>query len=152
MNLDKLIAKLESATEGSRELDEEIGRHLGIEPTCEYWPDGYEDCGMGGSIKSIDWPRYTTSLDAALALVPEGWRYFIRGPHPNNKSGLCKAGLWQCGKGEWYRDYPRGLAPKNQPALALCIAALKARQSIASASQNNHEHERHAKADDDSQA
>lgn len=52
-----LIAKLEAAAEGSRELDAEIVGKL--------WAD------MGVFARST-LPLYTTSLDAAVALVPEG--------------------------------------------------------------------------------
>ena len=106
---DELIAKLEAAAEGSRELDFEIEAVV-LQPL---------------SGKGLQPPRYTTSIDAALTLVPNGWHYQII--------------KWRCGlgrkkaievrlaeSGAKYFDEPTAAA--NTPALALCIAALKARK------------------------
>ncbi len=70
---------------------------------------------------SLEVPRYTTSLDAAVTLVPEGW-------------------IWQGGEryedekvGGWARVFPRGAMNRGTgnrdaktSALALCAAALRA--------------------------
>lgn len=57
-----LIAKLEAATEGSRELDRMIGEHLGykrIKPVSfDCW---FHPAGFSGAL-----PMWTTSIDAAL--------------------------------------------------------------------------------------
>lgn len=79
---------------------------------------------------------YTASLDAALTLVPEGWRL----------AALCEREPWFCrletldfrsvtwGKGEdWITDITDGqeaMAKGSSPALALCAAALRARAPI----------------------
>jgi hypothetical protein len=59
-----LIARLEAATEGSRELDAYVARAVGINVTYsnEITPEpcGDDDCYL---------PNYTTSIDAALALI-----------------------------------------------------------------------------------
>lgn len=64
-------------------------------------------------------PRFTASLDAALALVPEGWEcalyWGVRGFPP-------QAQLEPCDTREFQID---GVAVS--PALALCAAALRAR-------------------------
>ena len=129
MTLAALIAKLEAAPEGSDALDREIATVCGI----EWSPD--EDGQFGGYNILPRRCRFTSSLDAALTLVPEGWRVFE----------LCEwAGIPPCG---WHcvldvRDLvtpqrvSAGLPADNDdretkqirtPALALCIAALKAR-------------------------
>lgn len=109
--LDDVIAKLEAASEGSRELDEAIGEALlnGRERN----PKPY---GAWAELVS----EYTTSLDAALTLVPEGWKtYAVDGPAIDH-DGLW---TWMLVAGE------RGThGTSHCPTLALCIAALKARR------------------------
>jgi hypothetical protein len=126
-----LIAKLEQAPEGSRELDTEIlCLTLGGD---WYVKNQYED----GSGKWLCYsrtrftdkdkqhptcrtaPHYTTSLDAALTLVPEGWEWAVStgyaeifppdfSPSDNPNSVMVAASV------------------RRTPALALCIAILKA--------------------------
>lgn len=95
-----LIAKLESATEGSRELDRAIHSHI----------RGVEEFLLS------TWPAYTTSLDAALTLVPEGWHW-----------NVGDVGLAWVGTHESATKIVRHDGDAHTPALALCIAALKAR-------------------------
>lgn len=112
--MEDLIKRLEEASEGSRELDHAVH--------C------YMVCGLNGpwgAYKSAaDWqkwalkgnwnsPAYTTSLDAALTLVPEGSDWTL---HRVN-DGLTI----------WADVGPIKEAWGNTPALALCIAALRAR-------------------------
>lgn len=122
MTLSELIAKLEEAEEGSRELDAEIFRLMGLtdlqERHCENWcrMDGRTDLTRDRYIQA--WaPPYTTSLDAALTLVREDCDWVI------NSRGRY-ACVWESkesgGEGHWES---RG---KPLP-VALCIAALKAR-------------------------
>ncbi|MCH7728024.1 MAG: hypothetical protein IH991_16335, partial [Planctomycetes bacterium] len=74
--MDSLIAELEAATEGSRWLDCDIARLVGVGAAL------YSD-NSGVSIA----PDYTASLDAALTLVPNdmtfgvGWDKEIAGPY-----------------------------------------------------------------------
>ena len=120
-----LIAELERATEGSRELDYAIARETGWRFTGEhefkehgvFWRDATTD-----EWKQLPW--WTTSLDAALTLIPEGWRaWFSWG------CGFGDAGLMRpTDKTAWTRDSEIMSAPTT--ALALCIAALKARQAM----------------------
>ena len=102
----ELVARLEGASEGSRELDAEIDVVFPSPGT----PPNYE------------WPRelvpaYSTSLDAALALasrVLPGWDFIV---------GRTNGGLTihaQVGPGEMQFG--------NTPALALCIAVLRAKE------------------------
>lgn len=112
-----LIAKLEAATEGSRELDAEI---WALEPCVE--PDCLPDVKMrviermlGGGDDS-ECPHYTTSLDAAL---PGEDIVFMRLIHD--------------GKGRWYEAQQSGsyswTGKHKSEALARRIAALKARMA-----------------------
>lgn len=114
-----LIAELERSTEGSKDLDMKI-----------FWLQ-FPEYERG---KQAIWhcPDYTTSLDAALTLVPRGWRRKIL-DWPDG-IGPEKGGA----KLEWLDSdgikrpvaIPReGWIWAATPALALCIAALKARQS-----------------------
>ena len=92
--LDALVAELEKATEGSREFDAAI--YIKLQAPL-------------GLI-----PHYTTSLDAALTLVPEGMAWTIL-------SGALHAAC----VGDASTGNP--VTKAATPALALCIAALKAR-------------------------
>lgn len=145
----ELIEKLEAATEGGRLLDFEI--QVAIEDRI--WPsrrmngtiinpnakmsDFLEACRdvIDADDEDYDFPRYTTSLDAALTLVP----------HPSGGSSPATTfGIEGCAD-----DRPRGASawvsyfsgmtggPVGEPsrgrgatlALSLCIAALKARNT-----------------------
>lgn len=103
-----LIAQLEQAEGPSRELDKAIARHLGWTPNTE----GRWHRTAAISDRSIDLPRFTSSLDAALTLIPPGARWVL------------------------YSDGHAYVGPDNEPtaewcgytpALALCVAALRAR-------------------------
>lgn len=115
-----LIERLEAATGPDRELDAEI--------YCEARGLVFEDeCPVRSSGKRvIDFrpvSHYTASIDAALTLVPEGlsWTcgknlhhgYFAVSLNTLNERGAPESVAW---------------ADADYPAIALCIAALKARQ------------------------
>ena len=113
-----LIAKLEAAPEGSRELDAKIAIAL--------WPDLLE-CRSDPELGEGHWihPRfgktyaspYTTSLDAALTLIDETWAgYEIEG-----HSNYCYATVhWRT-----LKIYGVGESDGNV-ALAFCRAWAKA--------------------------
>lgn len=84
---------------------------------------------------------YTASLDAAMTLVPEGWRWIMREARPD-KANPGEQGFFArletadfesvtWGKGsDWLTDIVAGqdvFCWAATPALALCAAALKAR-------------------------
>ena len=114
--LDALIADLEAATGPSRELDEAIYR---------YWRK-VTPAPRPGVMWTTDLeyaPTYTASLDAALTLVPEGWRV--------NWAG-------QTGELHWFFDLIECNGPGQTRrawhqcySIALCIAALRARRALA---------------------
>lgn len=117
-----LIARLEAAAEGSRELDAEIA--IFLNPKLAEWERfGGELHGPSDSIFHA--PHYTTSIDAALALVPEGWAWFAQRIGQPFSTGFAR--LWLPAartKGLKIEQYQSEAAT---PALALVIAAMKAR-------------------------
>jgi hypothetical protein len=118
----ELVARLEGASEGSREIGVELLLHFGWHRSCVghfygplyHWsaPDR-KPCLISGDEDHL--PNPTTSLDAALALaerVLPGWDFIV---------GRTNGGLTihaQVGPGEMQFG--------NTPALALCIAVLRA--------------------------
>jgi hypothetical protein len=122
-----LIERLEDAIEGDAELDEGIAEFLGHEVT-EYrggivagWGRrviNYKHGWLKGDKEPL--PHYTTSIDAALTLVPEEIINYGIELYIGAKENGCDfpAGQYD----NWVQV--RGAAT---PALALCIAALKAR-------------------------
>ncbi len=86
-------------------------------------------------------PAYTDSLDAAMSLVPEGWRWVLRQANADEckgaffcrlESGDFKSITWGKG-GEYITDVISGVDVfcwSATPALALCAAALRARATL----------------------
>ncbi len=122
----ELIEALEKATEGSRELDCEIAvavcGYFRIEPKYEaagygygYVKDGHQHVpGLGGDMLV---PNFTTSVDAALTLVPEGYGWV-----------LYSDGGIEIYDNEELNGNGR-ISEGDTPALALCIYALRARET-----------------------
>ena len=116
--MDDLIKMLEAAEGSNRELDERI-------MDAVYGPREVH-LNLGGQqttawkIRPGVWmgiaPEGTRSLDAALTLIPEGFEWMIRG-------GWAK--LWRPSPDFEARIDWEGSGAT--PAIALCIAALKAR-------------------------
>lgn len=110
-----LIDRLEKATGPDRELDEAIacasdpGSHCAIYCIGDDSPVWFRT--KGGK---IDLPYFTASLDAAMTLVPDGRHWFVGSVIDG--SGFVSH-LDQQGKS----------SKATIPAIALCIAALKAR-------------------------
>ena len=112
--LNELIAKLEAAKDGSWELGDEVLLACGWKTTANfdpanphpYWirPDGVN--------VGINQPDPTTSLDAALTLVPDSYQWSVTD--------------WRV-KAYAQIGATISSAEAAAPALALCIAALKAR-------------------------
>jgi hypothetical protein len=109
-----LIAKLEAATEGSLYLDQYIWEAKeGVEGTHS---------SVAARVVSRAFPPYTTSLDAALMLVPEGWAWIVEdtvwrdGSSGREGIGAC---VWNCSEKPPIRR-------AETPPLALCIACLRA--------------------------
>lgn len=122
--MEDLIERLEKAEAGSRELSDEVLKLLGYKCVSEENPPWYTSVLMepNGDFPCHwqDRPCPTTSLDAALALVPEGWAALA--------STEGNASVWQ-------RDIHGRMRAAHQagastPALALCIAILKAKAAV----------------------
>lgn len=139
--LDDLIARIEAATGPDRALDAEIACYLKIVPDpapgwLKRWSGPFAPISFRGSDpgqiaamhsdgkSGVNWtsPRFTASLDAAITLVPQGsfWSLLTSG---DNDHG------YQAAVVPFRRDIPRELTYTSceTPALALCAAALKAR-------------------------
>lgn len=107
-----LIQRLEAAEAGSRELDVEIAKLLGV--YIRAW-------GLPPYHPTENVSPYTTSLDAALTLVPEGLASAV-----GTMFGMSQPPwgvVWQA------NGRPMATCEAATPALALCIAALKAREA-----------------------
>lgn len=121
-----VIARLEAATEGSRELDGDIYEALGYRvKRSPDVPKGWRHrtTRAWAFLRDSRWEsirHLTTSLDAALTLVPEGYSWEIAHSPYGNAS---RATVW---------DSRAGLTPgfsshHKDEILAACIAALRAR-------------------------
>lgn len=130
-DLDELIQRLEKATAPSRELDLAIAFHAGrihasvgqFSSCC--WSAGGDEViltypdGKQGAYDGKEVARYTASLDAALTLVPEEcWA----------EGTLSSPATIEVHNQTIYQALGEGRAAT--PALALCIAALKARKAM----------------------
>lgn len=118
--MQELIAKLEAATEGSRELDAEIAAAVypffAAGAKVAGHPDpGLRQCKPWGRVRASD---CTTSIDAALTLVPPDCDWLI-----NGRGNYAQ--VWEAK--ETGRDGSWGARARTAP-LSLCIAALRARQ------------------------
>lgn len=110
------LARRVETEEPSRELDAAIWGASG--------QFGYFEDFMGGDENA---PRYTTSLDAAAALVPEGWnwsveRFVFDAVMPYAKAG-AKASVWRDSRNPKERIFN---VEAPTPAAALTAAALRA--------------------------
>lgn len=109
MTRSELIAALEKATGPDALLDADIWQEIGRPDTRTY--DG-RGCIL----------VYTASIDAALALVPEGLGWGI-------PFGPCTAHDGNKERRWWEAEVGPHLAEGATPAIALCIAALRAREA-----------------------
>jgi hypothetical protein len=138
MTLSALIALLEESREGSRGLDARVwaatsaAEQMAKYELAEGWHyetelferrDGTvalvavkDNERLIQAIRAA--PLYTTSLDAALSLVPEGWAWTV------SKNGTAVVVTESADPSKYRRE--NGHA--TWPALALVIAALKARR------------------------
>lgn len=136
MTMDDLIGRLESATKGSRELDALIHRETAWAPgtltdeervyvaeTYSRDPVVCDQCQRG----EPRCPAYTTSLDAALTLMPKkewSWKLVYEPAYTSAGPRYCVV-LRHAEKLEIVA--PGIVCSKETLPLAICIAVLKAR-------------------------
>ena len=129
MTRTELIAALEKAEGPDRTWDTLIWECVGLsereEYHCKIWcsQDGRKDISRGMFLDA--WaPEFSSSIDAAWTLVPDGtiWKLFSDWPG-DAYFAVVEGDTWlpEKAKDEW-RSGRQGT-----PAIALCIAALKAR-------------------------
>lgn len=126
VDLIALAERVEAATGPDLDLERDIATALGA--------------GAAYIAGSRDW-HFTKSLDAAITLVPEGWRWIMRQACPD-KANPDERGFFArletedfetvtWGKGDcWITDHIAGQEAKcwaATPALALTAAALRSR-------------------------
>ncbi len=139
--LNDLIDKLVEAKEGTRELDAEI--HCYVHPQRTITPKlqkGYTIMDTGDPQRNSSLarspylsgrrgpsPQYTTSIDAALRLLPE-----ITGDNVKNGKGTVDWMLAKTNGGMTIHACAGSMEKSfgETPALALCIAALKSREEV----------------------
>ena len=131
MTLSALIAKLEAATEGSRELDSEIALFLGWKyekrgnSTKAWWyrPGIENDYARSSDSYRHQWPNmsWSTSIDAALTLVPKGWTRDVEATVPELGVDVM------LGDSRQVPQMTFVTGDHKVEAIATCIAALKAR-------------------------
>jgi hypothetical protein len=139
-DVDNLIEKLKAATEGDRDLDLEVFNALDREHLFIWL---HRDAGIitahefgegapGNPVFHLE--SFTSSVDDALSLIPERWGVTI-----HLYLGL-NGRAWASVHGPYPDSTPRpiGVAPRpefvcaaNSIPLALCIAAVQARQNMA---------------------
>lgn len=141
--LTSLIERLEKATEGSRDLDWAIDCilkpwHAGCQ--CEYWTvDNNDLYGIRWfSEEKQKWfpdhlPTYTDSIDAAVELVPDGWqisRFETKDTSRKHHFDLAHVTPNLDNDGGWASCPTREASRAATPAIALCIASLRARLAL----------------------
>lgn len=124
-SLSHLIERLERATTADRELDGEIASVLALHP--KDWQRDVKSASASLWFKGLhNWraPDYTSSIDAAMTLLPDGvyWMAACGKRSVNEPLGACA--LYHPGV-----DQPFVQVEGHTVAIALCIAALKARLS-----------------------
>lgn len=134
-----LIAKLESATGGSMALSREVARAIGWINRGNsrrgewFHPDDVRDGkpvldSLHGTEVHREPPDYTRSVDVAMALVRDGFMIHLNIRHGEDGGAEAVVGTdWDTNK-PWFKAFDNGeMDHEHTPALALCIAALKAR-------------------------
>jgi hypothetical protein len=110
-DLPALIARVEAATGPDREIDQAIAVY---QKNANRPADKPRVIGVANA-----WD-YTASLDAAVSLVPSGWDWCI-------SKGWGEAAIASLAPAEKVAEVTTEAAT---PALALCAAALRARQAM----------------------
>jgi hypothetical protein len=132
MTVDELIAALETASEGSRDLDLDIAR--AIYPKWQFRIDPADPALLmparvmvtteSGADEHVNLALYTTSIDMALTLLPEWASYELT---RSAVSAFTRCRLWDWRRAPTASDN-EWKAEGNRPLpLNICIAGLRAR-------------------------
>jgi hypothetical protein len=132
----ELAERCEKASGPDRELDCLILEALGYEVKRDHARPGQVVRGFGllryiGGTHWCTFNRYTASLDAAMTLIPKGWRLWTGDFSVEGRfNWMLKGPLapWtdpEDGRETIAPQYGNGIG--STPALALCAAALRAR-------------------------
>lgn len=123
-----LIERLEKLMGPDRDMDSAIAGAVGIIPAG--FEHIYKRVPGGGRwtaqepYRTWDAPEYTASIDAALTLAPKGFQSYV-----DTGVGAFQGDAHAC----VWTDHPHrisgGARQAFSPAIALCIAALKARMA-----------------------
>jgi len=130
MDTKQIIERLESASGPDYAIDLDIARLQDVTVMQHNIETGGND--------EATFHRYTASLDSALSLVPEGWRYGFEQAGMFDGNDLCEAWLWPFEDSfdpDWrngdqgYRSCENAKRGAHKlHAISICIAALKARE------------------------
>lgn len=119
----ELIERLEKATGPDREVDFQLALlvdwRIASDLTFREWVRDYPHL----SRKSDEWPYYTSSIDAALTLKPDGAFWACAPSYELREHRIYKP--YDGGTLQW----PEWKGEHKHDAIALCIAALRARLS-----------------------
>lgn len=116
MEIKSLIERIEKSEGADRELDHAIYEALG-KPVVRMASASTHGTDL------VNWaPFYSASLDAAVTLVPEGWSFEVRSSGTGDPG---QASVWNPMRAPGHEEYR--VSNFATPALALCAAALKAR-------------------------
>ncbi len=117
-----IIERLETAGASSGELDGEIAYAVDWQISDDCGWREYFDTYPKIAMTDENLPHYTTSVDDALTLVPEGWVWIVQ----TDYELPGRAGIY-CADPDGTDNLPVNFtADAATPALALCVAALKA--------------------------
>jgi len=133
-----LIKRIEAASGPDRELDAAI--MVAREPNSLRLPkegdiDEYADPARSGDVITtrgfagavVSAPNYTASLDAAIRLIPADWAWHVS--KVDVPDAASSATVWiPSQRTKMLRNERADCHNAATPALALCAAALKARQ------------------------
>ncbi len=120
MTIPALITRLDALTGPDKQVDATICRD--VVPRIR--PDGWV-VSEGAVLDTDSTPAYTSSIDAALTLVPEGLEWHVAGPNKRHGNGQAWAGVF----GEPFVGSENDSFAAN-PAIALTIACLRAMEAM----------------------
>lgn len=115
--IESLLLRLHKATGPDRELNKALPAAFGY-----FWDGRHPACWKSADGLFLDDEDFTGSLDAALALVPEGY-------------GAVSLSISEHGQSSARLGHPYVYGNGANAALALTIAALRARAALAKAGQ-----------------